>query len=85
MHILQSDRPHSSGGSGDETRLVPGWSGATRQWCHSGHTCHVLWLACKDYGFTRKIKNMAIGEQTIWFSVYLDSQLFSLVVFISFL
>ena len=33
-------------------------------------------------GFTHKIKTMAAGEQTIWFSAYLTSKYFSLVILI---
>ena len=49
------------------------------------HTCQVLRFPHKDYGFTRKIKTTAIAEQTIWFSIYLNSQFVRLVIFISFL
>ena len=34
------------------------------------HTCQELRFAHKDYGFARKIKTVAIGEQTIQFSVF---------------
>ena len=40
------------------------------------HTCQVLHFPPKDYDFTRKIKTVPIGEQTIWFSVYINSQFF---------